>query len=270
MRKIKAVFIDMDGTLLTRDNNISDRNYQAVQTLKKEGVLVFLATGRQLDLTYPYHQALKLTTPMICLNGAAVYEWLTPAPLLLHPLQLDSQLLYQLTDLYPSNLIVHAPDGMYCKEIDDNVSWWVKESGHQPVYSGDLREVNINNALKYSIITGAPVTPFIHCFQNEAEIIRWDNGFELVQKYVSKWSAIEFLLKQYDLKPNETAAFGDGPNDIEMIASSGIGVAMGNAELPLKNTADFITLHHEDDGLAYFIENHILQDVYPLKTPHHL
>ncbi|OIJ21684.1 hypothetical protein BKP45_02900 [Anaerobacillus alkalidiazotrophicus] len=71
---IRAVFIDMDGTLLTKKNEISKRNTEAIYMLINQGVKVFLATGRPFDITVPYHKQRRLQTTMICLNGAAIYD----------------------------------------------------------------------------------------------------------------------------------------------------------------------------------------------------
>lgn len=68
---VRAMFIDMDGTLLKSSNTISSRNMEAVNSLINQGVKVFLATGRHYEVTAPYHKEIGLRTPMICLNGAA-------------------------------------------------------------------------------------------------------------------------------------------------------------------------------------------------------
>jgi hydroxymethylpyrimidine pyrophosphatase-like HAD family hydrolase len=77
--------------------------------------------------------------------------------------------------------------------------------------------------------------------------------------YVSKWLAIKSLLREYRISPNKAVAIGDGPNDIEMLRYVGSGVAMGNDSEKVKAVADFITGHHENDGLSEFIERHLLK-----------
>ena len=96
-------------------------------------------------------------------------------------------------------------------------------------------------------------------FKKEVEVIDWNDGFEMVAPNVSKWSAIKNLLTEFRISPNEVVAIGDGPNDIEMLRHVGIGVAMGNASETVKAAADFVTGHHENDGLAEFIECYLLK-----------
>lgn len=71
---VRAIFIDMDGTLLTASNCISRRSKQAIYGLINQGIKVFLATGRHYEVTAPYHKEIGLRTPMICLNGAAIHD----------------------------------------------------------------------------------------------------------------------------------------------------------------------------------------------------
>ncbi|WP_223282657.1 HAD family hydrolase [Neobacillus kokaensis] len=80
----------------------------------------------------------------------------------------------------------------------------------------------------------------------------------IVAPHVSKWSAINSLLPALRISPKEVAAIGDGPNDIEMLRHVGTGVAMGNAAEEIKVAADFVTGHHENDGLE-FIERYLLK-----------
>ncbi|QKS70157.1 HAD family phosphatase [Paenalkalicoccus suaedae] len=261
MMNIKAVFIDMDGTLLTKDNQISEANKCAIDRLRARGVNVFLATGRHLDITLPYHQELELKTPMICLNGAAVYDWFSLDPLFLRTMAVKPQLHEALLMCNQRNMMIHAEDGLYCATNDSIVKEWTRESQREPRFVGNLKNVSPEKVLKYSIRSDSYITLDPALYGQDCEFIRWDDGFELVRKNVSKWSAIEYLLNKYGIKRAEAMAFGDGPNDVEMLKQCGTGVAMGNANNVLKSVADFVTLDHEKDGLSFFLEKNILQTV---------
>jgi Cof subfamily protein (haloacid dehalogenase superfamily) len=255
--KIKAVFIDMDGTLLTHDHVISPRNLQVIHHLKQQGVYVFLATGRQMDITVPYHQMLGLKTPMICLNGAAIYESFSLDPLILRTFCLEKTL-HDIVVNSPGNVIIHTTDGMYCKELDSVVQRWVQEGHKGPVYVGDLTKIRCGNALKYSVMARSLDHSLDQIIQHNNDIIRWQVGIEIGPKGVSKWTGIQYVMNKYRLTKHEVIAIGDGPNDMEMLKEAGTGVAMGNAGNGVKAVADFIALPCEDDGLADFIEKHIL------------
>ncbi|SER80895.1 HAD family hydrolase [Salipaludibacillus aurantiacus] len=255
---IKAMFIDMDGTLLTGANKITRRNAKAVSALMERNINVFLATGRQFEITQPYHRILGLNTPMVCLNGASVHDGVTGYAVQTKPVKLDRERLHHLTGDDPCNVLVHAPDGLYCKRVNAEIEEWTREGRVPPRYVGDLSKAGYKDALKYSIRTGAPGSSVSMLFEDEADVIDWDDGFEIVARGVSKWSAIQSVLEKYGIAPEETVTIGDGPNDIQMLSHAGIGVAMGNAAPAVKASADLVTSHHEQEGLADFIEHYLV------------
>lgn len=257
--KISAMFIDMDGTLLTTSNNISRRNNEAIQKLIDSGVKVFLATGRQFEITVPYHDILGLETPMVCLNGASVHDGETGTAIETKPVLLDEKRFHEVTGDDPCNVLIHTATGLYCKRTNAEIDEWTREGRVPPCYVGDLRLADYQKVLKYSVRTGSPSASFAELFKKEADVIDWNDGFEIVARGVSKWAAIKSIIRKYGISPKETVTIGDGPNDIEMLRHAGVGVAMANAAPTVKAAADFVTGHHEADGLAEFIERYLLR-----------
>ncbi|MEH7416827.1 HAD family hydrolase [Neobacillus drentensis] len=254
---VRAVFIDMDGTLLKASNTISSRNMEAIDRLIHQGVKVFLATGRHYEVTAPYHKEIGLRTPMICLNGAAIHDGETGRAMQIKTVRVNEERFHHLTAESPCNVMIHTANGLYCKEINEEINYWTKVGQIPPRYIGDLRQVHYQDVLKYSVRTGGPSPEISALFQKEAEVINWNDGFEMVAPNVSKWSAIKSLLRTFRISPNEVVAIGDGPNDLEMLRHAGTGVAMGNASDEVKSAADFVTGHHDNDGLAEFIERYL-------------
>ncbi|WP_286230847.1 HAD family hydrolase [Neobacillus mesonae] len=255
---VRAIFIDMDGTLLKASNTISSRNMEAIYRLIHQGVKVFLATGRHYEVTAPYHKELGLQTPMICLNGASIHDAATGKAMQMITVRVNEERFHHLTAEIPCNVMIHTANGLYCKQTNEEIDYWTNVGQSPPRYIGDLRLANYQDVLKYSVRTGAPSPELSTLFVKEAEVINWNDGFELVAPNVSKWSAIKSLLREYRISANEVAAIGDGPNDIQMLRYAGTGVAMGNASEVVKAAADFVTGHHESDGLAEFIERYLL------------
>ncbi|WP_251551175.1 HAD family hydrolase [Neobacillus muris] len=256
---VRAMFIDMDGTLLKASNKISSRNIEAIHMLINQGTKVFLATGRHYEVTAPYHKEIGLRTPMICLNGAAIHDPMTGKAIQMKTVHLDEQRFHALTADHDYNVIINTADGVYCKETNEEIDYWTKVGQIPPRFIGDLRQANYQDVLKYSVRTGAACPEVSALFKQEAQVIDWNDGFELIAPNVSKWTAIKSLIRAYRISPNEVVAIGDGPNDIEMLRQAGTGVAMGNAGEEVKAAADFVTGHHEQDGLAGFIERYLLE-----------
>lgn len=256
---VRAIFIDMDGTLLKASNYISSRNMEAIYSLINQGIKVFLATGRHYEVTAPYHKEIGLRTPMICLNGAAIHDAETGRITQMRTVRLNDERFHHLTAEIPCNVLIHTANGLYCKETNEEINYWTNLGQVSPRYIGDLRQANYQDVLKYSVRTGAHTPELSALFKMEAEVVDWNDGFELLAPHVSKWSAIKSILTDYRISPEEVVAIGDGPNDIEMLRHAGTGVAMANASEEVKAAADFVTGHHENDGLAEFIERYLLK-----------
>jgi Cof subfamily protein (haloacid dehalogenase superfamily) len=92
--------------------------------------------------------------------------------------------------------------------------------------------------------------PCFAVFPNSVDCMNRESGEIFSRKY-NKGSGLETILGFYGASPADSVAFGDGVNDIDMIKSAGIGIAMGNSAEAVKNAADFITKEHFNDGLYY-------------------
>jgi len=84
------------------------------------------------------------------------------------------------------------------------------------------------------------------------------NNFEVVNYEVSKGNALKFLSEKLNIKREEIMAIGDNENDYSMIEFAGLGVAMGNAEIGIKEIADFITSSNDENGVAVALKKYIL------------
>ena len=74
MNDIAVIALDMDGTLLTTEHEILSETVDSLQLARKQGVKIILVTGRHHMLAYPSHAFLDLDTPIICSNGAYLFD----------------------------------------------------------------------------------------------------------------------------------------------------------------------------------------------------
>jgi Cof subfamily protein (haloacid dehalogenase superfamily) len=86
----------------------------------------------------------------------------------------------------------------------------------------------------------------------------YSNNFEVMNRDVSKGSAVKTLAEFYNIPTDEIICIGDNENDISMIKYAGLGIAMGNGTDEVKKAAGFVTLTNENDGVAYAVEKFIL------------
>lgn len=74
MADIAVIALDMDGTLLSSGHQVTEKTANAIQQARKKGIEVILVTGRHHMMAYPVHHQLALDTPLICANGAYVFD----------------------------------------------------------------------------------------------------------------------------------------------------------------------------------------------------
>ncbi len=250
----KAVFIDMDGTLLNSRNEISEQTVKSLQRLEDNGLKVHLATGRHYGIVEPYHKAIGLKTPVICLNGSYIYDPLTKKEIFAKTFTAEAAGLYKrISDNVRmcSNVLFHTREGLYCEKVDEHVEHWIQTSGVQPYFQGALDDLEQLDILKYGIMAEKrSLTKPWRTRSAGLDVIEWKDGFEVVPKGVSKWKGIRTLLSQYAISPSEVITIGDGPNDVEMIRESGLGIAMKNAVEEVLAVSDMTTTYdHNQEGV---------------------
>lgn len=121
-------------------------------------------------------------------------------------------------------------------------------------------DVPVESVLGQSVLQLTPILS-----QEDEELImrslpdctscRWHPDFaDITMKSADKGMGLSAIIARHGIKPEETMAFGDGGNDMSIIKKAGIGVAMGNANEPLKNAADYITDSVDEDGIYKALE----------------
>ncbi len=252
MTNYKAIVLDLDGTLLKKDETISHRNKEFLMKQKKQGVKIILATGRPIRMSLKYHEELELDTPLICLNGAVIYDRLQDKVLdqsIINPFDIIE--IYQISSTHNATVMIsHTSKASY--QVINNIgnqvegNFLVEPIGvipkrYEPILKLSVYFPNVSSA---SFALAKLLSKF--------EISNWGDSFEITNQSISKWSALKTVLNHFQLLPQEVVAFGDGPNDIEMLKNVGIGVAMENGRFMAKKVAKYITLDNENDGIAAF------------------
>jgi len=278
--KYKMLVTDMDFTLLNKEKKVSVRNREAVKAAIEKGVHMVVATGRIYTSARIYARLLGVRTPIIASNGAIIREAAFNNPEdtenTIYKDTLNAETIKKMIELsHKYGFFCHffTEDTIYAEKLV-NVSLryteWNKYLGEEDkvkiVIADDIEKALVQDNVK--ILKGIVVdndSEKIQSFRNEIEgtgIVSatqsMNNNLEMMNKGVTKGSAVKILAQMYGIDRKEIIAIGDNENDMSMIEYAGLGIAMGNAEESLKNVADYITGDYQEDGVAEAIERFIL------------
>ena len=271
MSEYKAIALDMDGTLLTRDHKISSATRAALAQARAHGIKVLLVTGRHFMTARPFHHELALDTPIICSNGAYLYDpaqerILAGDPLAVAPL---TDLLAQV-EAQQMGALFHLSEGIGYIGCEDHITRMRHWSANQPDHlkisllpADDLASWLKNPIWKLELFNQDPA--LLHQFMGQVvEAMPFTRDWaapyavELVQPGCSKGNRLALWAESEGIAMENVVAFGDNNNDISMFEQVGLAVAMGNAAAHVQAHADLVTADHNEDGIALALQRWVL------------
>lgn len=268
---IKAVFFDIDGTLLNDRKNVQLSTQKAIKSLKKQGIFVGVATGRGPGFVQPYLENLGLDFA-ITYNGQYIF---TRDQVLYHK-QMPVSTVYRLIRYAndhrreislgtASGLVGSRIIGIGTSRFGQIVSTIVPKRWAKAVersFKHFIRRFKPQNLNALLAIMRQPVYQVV-LVATEGETADIQNAFpyikvtrsspysaDLISKGQSKIKGVERLGDIFGFTLDEVMAFGDSDNDMEMLSGVGIGVAMGNAEEAVKEAATYTTDSNNNNGIS--------------------
>lgn len=263
--RYELLAVDLDGTLVGATPEVSARAVRALKAAADRGVRVTIATGRMFLASRPYAELLGVTTPIICYQGAQIRDPNTGV--VIEETPVARALAAQVIDYCRErgyHVNAFAGDQLYMAELTPEGRFYAERANVEPKLVGDLATWLTGDVLKLVIVTDAPTTEKIvgelsTRFEGQLYVTRSFPIFaETINAGVSKGKALRRLADRLGIAMGKVMAIGDDLNDIEMVASAGFGVAMGNAAPEVKSRAKFITGSVEEDGVATAVERFIL------------
>ncbi len=266
----KLIVMDIDGTLVGSTDTISPRTLSAIDMARDSGAAIALATGRRLRATQPIAELLRIELPLICLNGALVVDPQSLQPISITPMDHEVALsaVKTIHDWGQPALVYHhtltPPDVIYSVEPahpamrgylereGENVAMVTDLAPHlqralRVLTFGDSREVDpITAAMSGSL---GPERAWVLTTMH-----RGLAHLEIYEAGVSKGKALSQLAASIDVPLEQVVAFGDGPNDVDLLDVAGIGIAMDNGVPETKQAADMVTVSQAEDGVAVILE----------------
>ena len=254
---IKAAFFDIDGTLVSfKTHHVPESAIRAVENLRRQGVKVFLATGRHpiwvKNLGFEFDGFVALNGGYCTTRtGEVIYKQALSAD------DFKAMLKYQ-HEVEPFACACVLDSQIYVNYINDIAQGVYNLVG---IAAPEIRDIDQ--------FADLPVYQLIAFFNSEQEknimkvmphsvAARWHPDFaDVVPLGINKAVGSQHVLSRYDISQDEIIAFGDGGNDIAMLQFAGIGVAMGNAADEVKASADYVTSSVDEDGIAKALAQYI-------------
>jgi HAD superfamily hydrolase (TIGR01484 family) len=248
----RAIATDLDGTLLRSDQSISPRTRDAICAAEEAGLLVVIATGRPPRWIAPVVEQLGDRGLVVCANGATVYD---PAEhRIVHRNDIPADVALSIVDdvqqAFPEALL--GVEQGFDFGIDDAAQTASFDFRDQPVTKLIIRMPHPappGTAVRVQEVVGTRA--LVTHSTNESFL-------EVSSPTAHKATTVEMLLLEHGLAAPDVVAFGDMPNDLELIRWAGLGVAMANAHPQLKAEADLVTASNDEDGVAQVLEERVL------------
>jgi Cof subfamily protein (haloacid dehalogenase superfamily) len=264
---IRLLLADVDGTLVTKEKELTERAIAAVRSLHDASVLFAVTSGRPPRGMAMLIEPLQLETPIAAFNGGLIVE---PDMTVVEERSIPADVVQPIIELLDSSgLDVWVYRG----------AEWLVRDAQAPHVDREQRTVQFPPTVveSYDGIT-----------ENVAKIVGVSDDYDLVasversahdafgdhvsaarsQPYyldvthpnANKGDVVKFLTAKYGISPEEIATIGDMPNDVLMFAHSGLSIAMGQSDREVQRAARRVTTSNEEEGFANAVERFILRE----------
>lgn len=272
---IKMLVIDIDGTLLNPQGQITPATLASVHAAHQAGIIVTLATARRYCNTAKIASELGLLGPVILYDGALIVQHPQGTILRRHPL--NAQVAQQGVDLlvrHGIQPVVHPNDGL-AEEVWtghaelDNL--WLdayfaaygnrmRRKAYADLCNGHLDPLRVVAFASHEVIEGIlPEVATLDCTWTTIKRGSYGSAeLAIMGRGCSKATGVTALAESLHISMQEVMAVGDNNNDIAMLQAVGWGVAMGHAPAHVKAAANAVTASNLEDGVAQAIERYAL------------
>ncbi len=259
----KVLFFDVDGTLVDgKTHTVADSTIEALKKAQEKGHLLFVNTGRAKSFIpdslkeIPFDGYVYSCGAHIEFHGETLMEkYVGPADVnYIRELMLDCNI--QGTFEGPEYCYFYEGKPLY-DNLRDFMTMYDRDyhNDRKSIYD---RNMQVNKLTTFYTECSDPDT-FRMALEGKYQLIENGNGFiEILPLPYTKATAIEYLMDYLHVKKEECFVFGDSPNDIEMMGTTGTSICMGNGYDSVKAISDYVTTNINDGGIYHAMEHYHL------------
>ncbi|MBR9975851.1 MAG: HAD hydrolase family protein [Bacteroidetes bacterium] len=268
LASVRCIACDLDGTLLTRTNEIHPDVVEMVAKVRERGIRIILASGRSDTFTRRYARQIGSTSPVISLNGALVKDS-EGSVLFSSPLASEVCAKADEVSLHPESeglsWSLFTPDGIVSLEEAPVLPRYLRSEKQDIIRVGDLRPYHTSTVLLcagggYRAVQKLSVAiARRHGRRLQRSMYQSGSGqdlfyLEVRNRNITKAVGLKHVLDAMDIERRQCAAIGDYSNDVEMCTFAGVSAAMLNGIQELKLVTDYVTrLDNDEGGVAEFL-----------------
>lgn len=260
----QAVAFDLDGTLLSSNATILESSKQAIQQIREKGIKVYFVTGRHHTAVRPYYAELGLDTPVVCCNGTYVYDFKNEKVLMGNPLspELTTQLINE-AQAQGIHTAVYFEDAMTYETLNvhfEKFQKWVAscpEAVRPNVYQVENFQQEIDKGVTiWKVLISDPDLAKMQNFVEKLPLDQvspewsWIDRVDITSVGNSKGARLAEVLQAEGIDLDKVIAFGDNFNDVSMLETVGLGIAMGNSEADIQQKAKKTIGTNNEDSIA--------------------
>ncbi|WP_026676685.1 Cof-type HAD-IIB family hydrolase [Fictibacillus gelatini] len=285
---MKVIAIDLDGTLLSKEGVISGENKKAIKEAQRKGHVVSICTGRDIDDVRRLLQMADLDCPIIAGNGAIVSvdgAIVNSTPLIhgealeiLH--QIEKQEIFY--HVYTNEGIFAPKNGEKSVAVELDIfksanpeadEEELKNVAKMYLHQFGLNTIDSAAALKSESLEFFKILPFSYQTKkmedlrksllknpNLAVTSSADHNLEINHIDATKGNGLAQLANHFNIPMKDTVAIGDNLNDVSMLKTAGLAIAMGNALDEIKELAHQTTLTNDEDGVAFALRKYVITE----------
>ena len=249
-----AVFLDIDGTLISDSFRIPQENLDAIDAARAKGHKVFINTGRSwgnipLELREQFNVdgVIAGSGAMIIVDGKTVYKK-----------SYDPETVRKTAEYFFENRDCWCVfEGLKTNYIIANAGYKVRDGRQIELKSIDDLDLLLPDE-EIQVIAAGPVVPdeFMKTFDDKMSFFVMRTYVDFVIKGCSKADGIKKAIELFDIPRENTIAVGDSSNDLEMLEFVGHSIAMGNASPAAKEKAEYVTAHIHEEGIYKALEHY--------------